>query len=164
MTGTIRLGGQTLQVQLPHCRPSSIQELMNSASGGVHDSCFPAFRFRGTLCRIRTYPDGRMAGVWQYCEEFRDVALDAPEAEKEIFAVSFEVRCKGHWLPVCACGSTRTGDVSCLAEDPQYLSGLTSQHTNYMWGPGIAELRSQHIEAVRLWLSDPIDMPLPHNA
>lgn len=142
--------------ELTRCRPSTIEEMQKITGGGIHENCFLVVCFRGELCRMSTYNEGKMVIIRDHSGTVHKMPTEELGEAPAVYAAGFEVCCKGKWLKTFGCSGVNTEDFSCLVDDPSHHTGLYDMNTNYMWGAGAAELRREHIEQVRLWMSDKI--------
>lgn len=133
-----------------HCRESSVAEIRRLANNGQY---FVLAQYHGELYTIR--PD-LPSLLFVLCHDrvpSHRVALMEVDA---LFAACYDIRYQGIWYPCDMFGRTPEGKVCVIADDPMNTSGLATRHSHYMWGSGVEFLEEQ-IEAVRLWMSDPID-------
>ena len=143
--------GKSRAAEFCHCRDSSIEELSRLGNNGNY---LPLAQYRGDLYDLRPASQSSCC-LCHYLKVVHKVPFDELEAA---FKAYFEVRYRGNWYPCFMIGGITSDpqDVCVVADDPHNLSGLGSANNSYMWGSGV-EIRCKQIEAVRLWLSDPVD-------
>ncbi len=145
----LSIQGKMVPVEMPHCRDSTLRELRKL---GTHVALLPLARYRGELYDLRPVKPP-LFDLVHARDAVRRVALREVEA---VFAGRFEVRFQGNWYTCSMVGGRSEADICVIAEDPDNRTKLSSPHSRYMWGSGV-ELNRDQIEAVRLWLSDPMD-------
>ena len=151
MKDVFRIGRKALPVEIGDCRESSLAEM---ARLGNTASPICLARYRGQLYGISTGKPP-LYHLTEGLRRIQDVSLREVEA---LYAGVFSVRYRGIWYDCMLIGAM-DGRVSTIVRDPQNTTGLASPNSHYMWGDGV-ELSHEQIEAVRLWLSGPIDPAL----